>query len=205
LRQVIPQPDEGKAVTDNTVCLLGSPRRNGNSDTLAHRFVQSAIAAGSSVETFALSELTYNGCLNLLHCKNGLAHCGQNDDLTQVLAAIEKAQMLVLASPVYFTGLSGQMKLAIDRFFSFFVPGYPTAAVKSRLSPDRHLVLIQTQGEPEERYADLLDYHAAGFNGLGYQHLHLIRAWGVREPGDVNAQSAFLKRCDTVAGEIYRA
>ncbi len=187
-----------------TVCLLGSPRRDGNSDTLAQRFTTTAQTHGASVQTFALASLSYNGCINLFQCKNGLQHCGQNDDLTAVLDAIAGAQVLVLASPIYFTGLSGQLKLVIDRMFSYFVPDYPTAAIKSRLSPGRHLVLLQTQGEPEDKYADLLDRHSAGFIGLGFDNLHLVRAWGVREPGEVNNHRQFLQQCDAVAGQIYQ-
>ena len=166
----------------NTVCLLGSPRRDGNSDTFAKRFLQQAKKYQAPNESFALSELRYSGCKNLFQCKDGLEHCGQMDDLTQVLAAVSKAQVLVLATPVYFTGISGQLKLAIDRFFSFFVPDYPTAKIKSRLSSGRHLVFLQAQGEPEDRYAGLMDSFSASFTGLGFDHHHLVRACGVRNP-----------------------
>jgi multimeric flavodoxin WrbA len=187
-----------------TICLLGSPRRGGNSDTLAQRFVQKAAKYGVLVETVTLSKLSYNGCINLFECKKQLLHCGQNDDLTPVLQTIAQAEVLVLASPIYFTNISGQTKLAIDRFFSFFVPDYLTATVKSRLTPNRHIVLLQTQGEPENRYADILDQYSASFNGLGFNNMHLVRAWGVREPNDVEASAHFLKNCDDVVSKIYK-
>lgn len=187
-----------------TTCILGSPRRGGNSDTLADRFSREAVKHNASVETFALSDLTYNGCINLFECKNGLERCGQKDGLTPVLKSVEESQVLVLASPIYFTNVPGQLKLVIDRFFSFFVPDYPTAEVKTRLSPNRHLVLIQTQGEPEHRYANLLDQYSMSFKGLGFDNLHLVRAWGVREPSDVLANSKFLEQCDSVVKDIYQ-
>ena len=70
----------------NTVCLLGSPRRDCNSDTLASYFVEQAKARGASVDTCALSEMNYNGCKNLFRCKTDLTHCGQTDDLTPFLS-----------------------------------------------------------------------------------------------------------------------
>lgn len=186
-----------------TVCLLGSPRRGGNSDVLAARFCDRAAANGATVDTVALSDLTFHGCRNLFHCKNDLTHCGQLDDLTSVLEQVANAQILVLASPVYFTNVSGVMKQAIDRFFSFFVPDYTTARQKSRLGTGRTLVFVQTQGEPEGRYADLMDSYQASFDGLGFTERHLIRAWGVREPGEVAQHAQFLERCDSVAEKIY--
>lgn len=187
----------------STLCLLGSPRRGGNSDALAEHFCGQAEQFGAPVKRIALSDLSYSGCRNLFRCKRDLDHCGQQDDLTPVLDAVSKAQVLVLASPIYFTSISGQLKLAVDRFFSFFVPDYPTRENKSRLSSGRHLVFVQTQGEPEERYGDLMDDFSAGFSGLGFDRQHLIRAWGVREPGDVAGNKVFLSRCDDVARQVY--
>ncbi|MGI9490758.1 MAG: flavodoxin family protein [Geminicoccaceae bacterium] len=186
-----------------TLCLLGSPRRECNSDALAERFTRQAEQFGAPVETVVLSALSYSGCQNLFRCKRDLDHCGLRDDLTPVLEAVAEAQVLVLASPVYFTSVTGQLKLALDRFFSFFVPGYPTAEIKSRLTPGRHLVFLQTQGEPEDRYADLMASFSASFKGLGFDHHHLVRAWGVREPGDISSQSGVLRDCDAVAERIY--
>jgi multimeric flavodoxin WrbA len=167
------------------------------------RFLQQATLYEAPTMTFALSELNYSGCRNLFQCKKGLDHCGQSDDLTQILAAVSKAQVLVLATPVYFTNISGQLKLAIDRFFSFFVPDYPTAETKSRLSSGRHLVFLQSQGEPEDRYAGLMESLSASFRGLGFDHHHLVRACGVRNPGDIDHSSTVLQDCDAVGKLIY--
>lgn len=186
-----------------TVCILGSPRRNGNSDALALRFIEQASRYNQSIETVALSDISFNGCINLFECKRGSLHCGQKDGLTPVLASIATAQVLVLASPVYFTNISGQLKLAIDRLFSFFVPDYPLVADKSRLSGNRHLVFVQTQGEPEDRYRDILDNYSMGFKSLGYKHQHLVRAWGVREPGEALARPEFLQACDAAVKSVY--
>ena len=186
-----------------TVCLLGSPRRDCNSDTLAHRFMETANKFGGPAETYVLSELSFNGCQNLFRCKKDLDYCGQDDDLTPILEAIAKSQVLVLASPVYFTSVTGQLKLALDRFFSYFVPDYPTAEIKTRLTPGRHLVLLQTQGEPEEKYADLLESMSISLKGLGFDNQHLVRAWGVRDQGDIASDSVFLEECDLVAKRIY--
>ncbi len=186
-----------------TLCLLGSPRRGGNSDTLAERFCARAAHHGAPVERVVLSDLSFAGCRNLFRCKQDLTRCGQTDDLTPVLERVSRAHVLVLASPIYFTNITGQLKTAIDRFFSFLVPDYPSKAEKSRLGRGRTLVLVQTQGEPEERYGDLLGSYAAAFEHLGYDRHYLVRAWDVREPGDVASRPDFLQRCDAVADQVY--
>ena len=189
--------------SNQVLCLLGSPRRGGNSDFLTSHFCEQALTLGASIEKIALSDLQYNGCINLFRCKKDLDHCGQQDGLVPILDKISKTEVLVLASPVYFTNVTGQLKLVIDRLFSFLVPGYPTAENKSRLSPGRKLVFIQTQGEGENRYPDLLDIYSPGFRYLGYDHQYLIRAWGVREPGEVATRQEFLDQCSQVAEEVF--
>lgn len=186
-----------------TLCLLGSPRQKSNSNLLADNFIDLARCAGADVAKMKLADLSYSGCLNLFECKHGSERCGLSDDLSQVLLEIEQAEVLVLASPVYFTNVTSQMKAVIDRLFSFFVPGYASIKEKSRLSGGRTLVWIQTQGEGEEMYADLMKSYEAAFRGLGFEHFHLIRAWGVREPGDVLANPEFLQSCNLIAEEIY--
>ena len=187
----------------HTVCLLGSPRRECNSDTMANCFLEEAKTHGASVKRYALSELQYSGCQNLFRCKTDLEHCGLVDDLTPVLHEIAEAQVLVLASPIYFTNISGQLKLAIDRFFSFFVPDYPNARKKSRLSPNRHVILFQTQGEPEDKYTRILSDYSASFKWLGFENLHHIRACDTRHPGEISQHQDILQDCKDTATRIY--
>ena len=186
-----------------TLCLLGSPRRGGNSDTLADSFLRHARSVGAETEVVALSDLNYSGCVNLFECKSGSDKCGLQDDLAAVLQSIVQSRVLVLASPIYFTQVSGQLKTAIDRMFSFLVPDYPNVSPASRLVGERHVVLVQTQGEGEDRYADVLTNFAPAFNSLGFSEQHLIRAWGVREPDAVKNSPHFLKQTETVASSIY--
>lgn len=184
------------------VCLLASPRLGGNSDTLAGHFCNAAQKKGADVKTFALRDLQFQGCVQLLACKTGGQACGQSDDLTPVLAAVADADIVLVASPIYFCNISGLLKQAIDRFFSFFVPDYVTAAEPSRLGRDKAFVLVQTQGEGADRYGDLLGQYGPALDKLGFENRHLIRACGVRETGDVLRCGDILERAETLAGQL---
>ena len=183
-------------------CLLGSPR-DGNSGRIARRFCERAEDAGAQVEIFPLTDLAFSGCRNLFHCKTGGDRCGLDDDLTPVLEAVRDADILVLATPVYFTDVTSFLKAAIERFFSFFVPDYATNPVKSRLAPGKTLVFIQTQGEPESAYRDLMERYAQSFRMLGYATFHLIRAAGIREPDAVADRPDVWARVDAVAETLF--
>jgi multimeric flavodoxin WrbA len=185
------------------VCLLGSPREKGNSATIANRFCNSAAGLGAEVKTFILNNLEYRGCQGCMACKTRLDRCVQNDDLTEVLEAIRETDVLVLASPVYFYDISGQLKTFMDRTFSFLVPDFISNPKKSRLAPGKKLVFILAQTNPDRSsYPDIFQKFDYIFKAYGFVESHLIRAFGVREPGEVESHEDVMKLAETTAEKI---
>ena len=106
------------------VSLLGSPRPHGNSTAITRRFQDTAANLGAEVRTFELNRLVYRGCQGCCACKQSLDHCILNDDLTEVLNTVAEADVVVLASPVYYGDVSAQLKGFIDRTYSYLKPDY---------------------------------------------------------------------------------
>lgn len=94
--------------------LCGSPRKGGNSDILCDQFAKGAQEMGHSVEKVYLRDLKIGNCTACYGCR-GTARCVQKDDMDALLARIVEADVLVLATPVYFYTMSAQMKTMIDR------------------------------------------------------------------------------------------
>lgn len=94
--------------------LSGSHRKGGNSDTLCDEFMRGAIEAGHNVEKIRLSDKHINYCMGCGVCST-THKCVQKDDMSEVLEKMIQADVIVLASPVYFYAMNGQMKTLIDR------------------------------------------------------------------------------------------
>jgi multimeric flavodoxin WrbA len=186
----------------NVVCLLGSPRENGNSATIAKRFCTTAEGLGAEVRTFALNKLNYRGCQGCMACKTKLDRCILEDDLAEVLDAIREADIVLLASPVYYGDLSSQLKGFIDRTYSYFVPDFYTNPKPCRLTPGKKLVFILTQGLPDEsRFADIFPRYKRFFmEGYGFSESYLIRACGVRHSSEIEAREEVLRLAEETAG-----
>ena len=168
------------------VILLGSPRPEGNSATLAKIFNEAAEELGANVQIFGLNKLTYRGCQACETCKTKLDRCVLKDDLAQVLDAIRDTDVLVLATPVYFGDIPGQMKMFIDRCFSYLVPDFLEAPESSRLAPGKKMVFIQIQNQPnEDLFADIFPKYNFVFHLLGFRDNHLIRGCDLREADDL--------------------
>ena len=99
----------------NVLILAGSPRKKGNSAALCRMFAQGAEEAGSKVETIFLRDKKIGFCLACYHCRDHGGVCAIKDDMAEILDKMNAADVIVMASPVYFYSVDAQMKALIDR------------------------------------------------------------------------------------------
>ncbi|MCM1193953.1 MAG: flavodoxin family protein [Acetatifactor muris] len=91
-----------------------SPRKGGNSNLLCDEFARGAAESGNAVKRIALRDKDIRFCKACYACfKTG--RCVQKDDMEEILNEFQAADVVVLASPVYFRAINGQMKTMIDR------------------------------------------------------------------------------------------
>ena len=98
--------------------LSSSPRRNGNSDLLCDRFAEGAGEAGHQVEKIRLAEKKIGYCTACYACRKG--KCPQLDDAPEILEKMLAADVIVLATPVYFYTMCAQLKALLDRTVAIF-------------------------------------------------------------------------------------
>lgn len=102
----------------NIVILNGSPRPGGNTAALVKAFTEGAVSAGHTVTAYQVGTMQIRGCLGCGVCRSsGSGKCVQQDEMQQVYPAVAAADLVVLASPVYFWALTGQMQSAISRLY----------------------------------------------------------------------------------------
>lgn len=101
----------------NVLIISASPRKGGNSDTLCDRFAQGAKESGNNVEKIFIATKNIGYCRCCGVC-NSTHKCVQKDDMAEILDKMVSADVIVLATPVYFYTMDGQMKTFIDRTVS---------------------------------------------------------------------------------------
>lgn len=100
------------------VVLKGSPHKKGSSAMLAGEFIKGAREAGHKVEELDVAHMDIHSCLGCDHCgMNG--ECVYKDDNRMVRDALLTADMAVFVTPIYYFGMSAQLKTVIDRFYSY--------------------------------------------------------------------------------------
>ncbi|MHC4321691.1 MAG: flavodoxin family protein [Planctomycetota bacterium] len=114
--------------------ISGSPRRSGNTELLIREFMRGAEAGGHKTELIILSELNISPCRSCGSCqKNG--KCIINDDMQLMHKKLLEADCIVFASPIYFGGVSAQLKAFIDRCQTLWSRKY--ILKQALLSPDK--------------------------------------------------------------------
>ncbi len=102
-------------MSKKVVIVSSSPRAGGNSDRLADAFAAGAREAGNVVEKIALREKSVNFCRGCGRCYADQGPCWQKDDANEIGEKLMAADVIVLATPVYFYAMSAQLKVLLDR------------------------------------------------------------------------------------------
>ena len=98
----------------NVLVISASPRKGGNSDTLCDEFIRGAQESGNHAEKIFLASKNIKYCIGCGVC-NTTQKCVQKDDMAEILDKMVEADVIVLATPVYFYTMDAQMKTLIDR------------------------------------------------------------------------------------------
>lgn len=157
---------------NKVLVFMGSPRKKGNSATLAEQVAAGAASAGAEVERVYLHGLDIGPCRACEGCqREGAAGCVVDDDMQDLYPKIRAADALVLASPVYWFTVSAQTKLLMDRWYA--LQGRPGNALQGK-----RIGIVLTYGDSDpytsgavnalRTYQDAFRYVGAQIEGAVY-------------------------------------
>jgi multimeric flavodoxin WrbA len=160
--------------------LSASPRKGGNSDLLCDQLILGAREAGNEAEKIRLAEKKIGYCRGCWACQKN-QKCIQKDDAAEILDKMIEADVIVMATPVYFYSMDAQMKTLIDR----------TCARYTEIR-DKEMYLIATAADSN---AKALERTIEGFRGFldcleGAKEKGVVLATGVVQLGDVKRSPA---------------
>jgi multimeric flavodoxin WrbA len=150
----------------NVVAIVSSPREKGNSGTAVNAILDGAMGLSTNIIQY------YN--LNSIRSFNGCDACGQcaeqkkcvlQDGLTGILNSLEKADVVIFSTPVYFGGPSSQFKTLLDRMYSFYVQG-EGSPVRGKKA-----ITVMSGSAPEEVIAQASAHLSGNLKALGFEIL----------------------------------
>lgn len=161
--------------------LSGSPRKGGNSDLLCDEFLRGAVESGHQVEKISVATKNVHPCVACYHCREHGGACVFHDDMAEILQKMIDADVLVLASPVYFYSIDAQMKAVIDRTVARWLEVKNKEFYYIVTMADEELTSADTTLACFRGYADCVE---------GAMEKGIIIGNGVYEPGTVKETAA---------------
>ena len=159
----------------NILILSGSPRKGGNTEMLVDAFARGA-SQHHHVEIVYVRDVRVSPCLGCNACFKANGICAQKDDMSAIYEKMSQADMLVIASPVYFYGISAQLKAVIDRFHN---PIRDTFHIKKMA-----LLLVGAATLPNLFDAILTEYNLC-LKFFNIEDAGKILVRGVKDKGDI--------------------
>ena len=169
----------------NVLVLNGSPRPQGETAKMVSVFKAAAENAGHQVTVCSVCRMNIHGCLACEYCHDkGQGSCVQQDDMREIYGKLRETDMLVLASPIYYHNISGQLKCVIDRFYAALYPSAPARLKK--------VAMFLASGDPEMDSGARFSYEGDFLGYLGLEDMGLFTNHDAQVLQRISAMAAAL-------------
>ena len=180
--------------------LLGSPRKKGNSTTLAQQMTKGAESMGAQVETLYLNGLKISPCQGCYACQQeGSPGCAVDDDMQTVYPKLLESDAWVIASPVYWFSMSAQTKIFMDRCFAM-------SRDTAEQSPffNKRIAIAMSYGDSDafnsgcvnalRSFQDAYNYVGARIVGMVYG--------SAEKPGEIESNSGLMQQAEDLGKKL---
>lgn len=168
----------------NITILSGSPRKNGNTELLADAFMKGA-ALNNNVEIISVRDYNISPCTGCNSCfRRDDKSCFQKDDMSVIYEKLRHTDMLVIASPVYFYGISAQLKAIIDRCHN---------PIRDTFNITKTALLLVGAASLPELFDSIVTQYTLCLNFFGLEDAGQLLVRGVKDKGDIKNTNALQK------------
>lgn len=155
----------------NILVLNGSPRPQGNTAAMVETFAEGACEKGHTVHIVPVCQKKIAGCLACEYCHQKESgherQCVQKDDMQEIYPLLDEAEMIVLASPIYYHGFTGQLQCAINRIYALDKPRNLKKAA-----------LIMSSGSDHVYSGAIFEYQNSFLQYLHLEDMGMFSAYG---------------------------
>ena len=164
----------------NIVVVTGSGRRGGNSDLLADAFMKGALAAGHETVKFESAFDRIQGCVGCDTCWSRGKPCTFDDGFDRLFPLLEKADVIVLAGPVYWFTFSTFLKAAVDKLYSYY--GHFS---KKKLPIKESVLLMSAEDTDENVFSSSVKSYGSIADLCGWENKGEVLVAGVNKAGEI--------------------
>jgi multimeric flavodoxin WrbA len=187
-----------KTDSKKILVLLGSPRKKGNSTTLAERIIKGAEAAGATVEKIFLHGLNIAPCQACYACRKPKSKsCAIDDDMQPIYQKLIEADAWVIASPVYWFTMSAQTKLFMDRCFALF-------NIKKEALAGKTIAVAMSYADADPFISGCVNALRTFQDAFGYVGANIVgMVYGSADkPGEIKSNQALMAEAEALGRQL---
>lgn len=181
------------------ILLCGSPRKGGNTDLMAEAFGRGAEAAGAEVEKVYLDHLLLRPIAEVCDDPPMRVDLRQDDDARKLLDGVLAADVVLFASPVYWQGVSGQMKCFVDRWSCYFGQEWFKEGMRGKV-----FAVVTSHGNPNAEEAQWVIRPVQAWAGLLQASFAGAVSAALGGKGAVAHEPELLAQCEELGGRAVR-
>lgn len=170
--------------------IIGSPRKNGNTDVLVSRILDGARENGADTEIIRLADLRISECDGCHACWKGKHACSKADDMRDLYPKIADADAFVLGTPVYWFGPTAIMKCFVDRLVYFNCPAN-RKTIRNKIA----VIAVPFEDEAAGMSDPVVDFFAKSLDYLEMRLIDKVLVPGVTKRGEVRAKKRVMAKC----------
>lgn len=180
----------------NILVVTGSPRKKGNSESMAEAFIRGAQQKGHVIERFDVAFRRIAGCTACDHCWSKGRACIIEDDWQEFSDKLERADVVVFAYPLYWSVMPAQMKALVDRLYS-----YCSSKTIRPLTGKQVVLLLCGECEGQQIFREALSMHDGINQYFSWNTVGVLTVDGVFERGAI-AKTDALARAEAIGASV---
>lgn len=162
----------------NIVVLTGSPRKEGNSELLADAFIRGAITGGHKITKYQAGKKKIGNCIACNNCYTKGSACIFDDDFNELAPLLESADMIVLATPLYWFAFPAQIKAALDKMYALMVG-------KRNIKGKESVLLVCAETDDTSDFDGIVRSYELINRYLGWENRGILCVPNVNNTGDI--------------------
>lgn len=184
---------------ESLLIINGATRINGNTDILVERIIVGAKDIGLNPVLIELRKKRISNCIGCYQCLKE-SKCSFQDDMTEIRNQINKAELIILASPLYWCGVTGLMKTFIDRLFFYYHPqNKPLIAGKKAI-----IVTPMNQSDVDFESQVLVEFYKRLLNCLGIKIMEMFFFSNIMGKGAVSGKPDYLDQAYKIGTNLVK-
>jgi len=183
----------------NVLVINGSTRINGNTDILINKIIEGSRDTGVNIKLIELRNKKIANCIGCYKCLRE-SKCSFQDDMTEIRDEINKAELLIFASPLYWWGITGLMKTFIDRLFFYYHPQ------NRGLISGKKVIIVTPMNQRDVAHESelLVEFYHRLFKRLGVKIIDMFFFSEVMEKGAVMDKREYLDRAYSIGNNLIK-